>query len=137
MAFGQVQFHLIAFQDGPLEEGRELSAGQRKEAKKEALVLEKQERVEERRNLLNRPVLSTSFKKWIQNGSALMNKKLCLFLPVIKNTFIYLFRAVLGLHLLHRAFPSCGKWGLLSSCSAWVSHSSGFSYCRVWALGLQ
>ena len=80
-----------------MEDGRELSAGQRKEAKKEALVLEKQERVEERRNLLNRPVLSTSFKKWIQNGSALMNKKLCLFLPVIKNTFIYLFRAVLGL----------------------------------------
>ena len=48
MAFGQVQFHLIAFQDGSLEDGRELSAGQRKEAKKEALVLEKHERVGER-----------------------------------------------------------------------------------------
>ena len=82
MAFGQVQFHLIAFQDEPLEDGRELDAGQKNEAKNEALMLEKHERVEERRNLLNRPISSTSFKKWIQSGSLLMNKNLCLFLPV-------------------------------------------------------
>ena len=29
---------------------------------------------------------------------------------------------------------SCGKQGLLSSCSAWTSHWGGFSRCRAWAL---
>ena len=33
------------------------------------------------------------------------------------------------------AFSSCGEWGLLSSCSAWASHCSGFSCCRAQALG--
>ena len=33
------------------------------------------------------------------------------------------------------AISHCGKWGLLISCSAWVSHYGGFSYCGAWALG--
>ena len=32
------------------------------------------------------------------------------------------------------AFSSCGKWGLLSSCSVWASHCSDFSCCGAQAL---
>ena len=46
--------------------------------------------------------------------------------------FIYLF-SVLGLHCC-RLFSSCGERGLLSSCSAWASHCSGFSCCGAQAL---
>ena len=35
------------------------------------------------------------------------------FFKCILNLFIYLFLAVLGLHLCARAFSSCGKWGPL------------------------
>ena len=49
--------------------------------------------------------------------------------------FIYLFLAALDLHCFSQAFSSCSKRGLLSGCSAQVSHCSGFSCCRVWALG--
>ena len=46
--------------------------------------------------------------------------------------FIYLFLAVLGgSSLLRRLFSSCGKWGLLSSCSAYNPHCGGFSCCKV------
>ena len=41
--------------------------------------------------------------------------------------FICLFLAVLGLCCCDQAFSSCGKWGLLSSCSVWAPHYSGFS----------
>lgn len=34
-------------------------------------------------------------------------------------------------------FSSCGKWGLLSSCSEQTFLGSGFSYCGAWALGRQ
>ena len=34
-----------------------------------------------------------------------------------------------------RAFSSCGKWGLLSSCGAWASHCGGFSGCGARFLG--
>ena len=43
--------------------------------------------------------------------------------------------AVSGLCYYMWAFSSCGDWGLLSNCHAWVSHCSGFSCCRAWALG--
>ena len=33
-----------------------------------------------------------------------------------------------------QAFSRCGKWSLLSSCSAGDSHCSGFSCCRPWTL---
>ena len=33
------------------------------------------------------------------------------------------------------AFSNRGEQGLLPSCGAWASHSSGFSRCRAWALG--
>ena len=42
---------------------------------------------------------------------------------------------VLGLHCCVKFFSSCGKWGLLSSCSEQTFHGSGFSYCGAWALG--
>ena len=48
---------------------------------------------------------------------------------------IYLFLAALGLHCCAQAFPSCDKWGLLSSCSTWAFHCLGFSHCGAWALG--
>ena len=51
--------------------------------------------------------------------------------------FIYLFKAVLGLHCCTGFFSSCGEGGLLSGCSVRTSHCSGFSWCRaVAALGL-
>ena len=28
---------------------------------------------------------------------------------------------------MHKLFPSCGKWGPLSNCAAWASHSGAFS----------
>ena len=46
-----------------------------------------------------------------------------------------LFLAALGLHWCSLAFSSCSERGLLRRCSAWVSHCSGFSYCRARALG--
>ena len=49
--------------------------------------------------------------------------------------YFYLFFTVLGLHCCTQAFCSCGKWGLLSSCGVQASHCSGFSCCKVQALG--
>ena len=40
-----------------------------------------------------------------------------------------------GSSLLCGFFSSCGKRELLSSCSAWASHCSGFSCCRGQARG--
>ena len=48
---------------------------------------------------------------------------------------IYLVLAALGLCCCLQAFSSCREWGPVSSCDAWVSHCSGFSCCRKWALG--
>ena len=53
-----------------------------------------------------------------------------------------LFLAVLGLHHWAWAFSARGEQGLLSSCSTWASHCSGFSGCAAqvlgtWAYGLQ
>ena len=53
---------------------------------------------------------------------------------------MYLFLAVLRLHFCTQAFSSCGKWGLLSSCSVQASHCIAFSlWCfscsRAQALG--
>ena len=39
-----------------------------------------------------------------------------------------------GSSLLHDLYSSCRERGLLSSCSAWATHCSGFS-CGAWALG--
>ena len=49
-----------------------------------------------------------------------------------KQTFIYLFLAVLGLHLLLRVFfpPLVVESGATSNCSAWASHPGGFSGAR-------
>ena len=50
---------------------------------------------------------------------------------------IYLFIitvAALGLCSCTQAFATYGKWGPLSSCSAWTSHCSGFSCCGAQAL---
>ena len=57
------------------------------------------------------------------------------FLSLLFFCFVYLFwGAALGLHCCAQAFSSCSKQGLLSVCSAWASHCSGFS-CGTWALG--
>ena len=34
-----------------------------------------------------------------------------------------------------RAFPSCGEWGLLCSCSAWAYYCRDFFCCRAWTVG--
>lgn len=51
------------------------------------------------------------------------------------NHFIYLLLAMLGLHCFALAFSSCGRVTLRRSAQA--SHHSGFSCCRVPALGAQ
>ena len=54
----------------------------------------------------------------------------------LKNNFIYLFIfGCTGFSLLQRLFSSCRERGLLFSCYMRASHCSGFSFCRVWALG--
>lgn len=47
---------------------------------------------------------------------------------------IYLLSAVLGLCYCVQTFSGCSKWGLLTSCAAWVSHYSGFTCCGAQAL---
>ena len=59
----------------------------------------------------------------------------------IVNLFIYLFLAALSLHCCILAFSSRSKQELLSNCSAWASHCSGFSCCgaqaqQLWVMGL-
>ena len=44
---------------------------------------------------------------------------------------MYLFLAALHLCCCMQAFSSFNEQGLLSSCSAWDSHRSGFSCCRA------
>ena len=50
-------------------------------------------------------------------------------------SFIYLC-GYAGTSPLHGLFSSCIEWGLLSSCSAQVSHCGGFSRCGARALEL-
>ena len=52
---------------------------------------------------------------------------------MISDRIFSFFLAVLGLCCCDRAFSSCGKWGLLSSCIVWAPHYSGFSCCRAQA----
>ena len=47
--------------------------------------------------------------------------------------FIFVFDCA-GSLLLDLNFPSCGQWGPVSSCGAWV-YFSGFSCCGAWAQG--
>ena len=49
--------------------------------------------------------------------------------------FMYLFGTTLSLCCYTQAFSNGSKWGLLSTCSAQVSHWGGFSCCGAWALG--
>ena len=49
--------------------------------------------------------------------------------------FFFLIFGCAGSSLLSGLFSSCGKQGLCYSCSVRVSHCSGFSCCRAWALG--
>ena len=48
--------------------------------------------------------------------------------------FFFFILAVLGLHGCARAFSSCSKQELISSCGAWASHCGGF-FCGAQALG--
>ena len=46
----------------------------------------------------------------------------------LKSFYLFIFGcAASSLPLGH--FSSCGEWGLLSSCGAWISHGGGFSRC--------
>ena len=47
--------------------------------------------------------------------------------PHLFGLFLYLFLGTLGFWCSTQAFSSCGKWELLSSCSAQVFHSDGFT----------
>ena len=60
-------------------------------------------------------------------------------MPFLSLLFLCLFvclfwGAALGLHCCAQAFSSCSQQGLLSGCSVWASHCSGFS-CGTRALG--
>ena len=48
----------------------------------------------------------------------------------------YLFSGALGLLCRTWAFSRCAGQGLLSTCDARATHSSGFSCCRNWLLSL-
>ena len=48
--------------------------------------------------------------------------------------YVFIFGCA-GSSLLRGLLSRCAKWGPLSSCSAWASHCSGFSYCGEQALG--
>ena len=51
--------------------------------------------------------------------------------------WLIIFLIALGLCCCVQAFSSGRTQGLLSSCGAWASHCSGFSYCRAQVLGPQ
>ena len=53
----------------------------------------------------------------------------------IEYSFYLLIFGCIGSLLLGGLFTSCGEQGLLYSCGAWASHSSGFSCCRARAQG--
>ena len=65
------------------------------------------------------------------NGSTYCHDHLAI--SLFLNLSIYLL-AVLGLRCFEWTFSSCGKRGLLSSCSAWASHCGSFSCCGARAL---
>ena len=65
-----------------------------------------------------------------------------LFLPSLFNMMFFFFFSNLFLAALGRlccvwAFSSCSKCGILSSCGAWASHRSDFSYCGARPQGLR
>ena len=74
------------------------------------------------------------FLTWVPQLHELAHISLGFFLDCI--LLIYLFSTALGLRRCTQAFFSCRERGLLCSCSAWASHCSGFSCCRVLPLGL-
>ena len=47
--------------------------------------------------------------------------------------FIYTWRC--WVFVVHGLLSSCGKWGLLSSCSVQAAHCGGFSCCGARVLG--
>ena len=53
---------------------------------------------------------------------------------LIFNLFTYFYFWLCWAFVAVRVLSSCGKWGLLPSCSAQTSHCSGF-FCGAWALG--
>ena len=56
-------------------------------------------------------------------------------LDSLKKIFFFIYSFLVALSVaVHRLFPSCGKQGLLSSCSARASHCYGFSCCKAWSL---
>ena len=69
--------------------------------------------------------------RWLCGEIMMEDNSKFLFLK-FKNT---LFLAAMGLHCCARAFSSCSKWGLLSSCGARASQCSGFSCFRAWVVG--
>ena len=78
------------------------------------------------------PVKRQKLSGWIKKKLSYMLLVRNLFLKL----FVCLFLAVLGLHC-SQAFSSCSKWGLLPRYGTGAFHCSGFSYCRVQALGAQ
>ena len=67
---------------------------------------------------------TNNFLKWLWRSFCLFSACLTV---LFKNIYIYLLTfGCAGSSLLCGLFSSCGDWGLLSSCSAWASHCSGF-----------
>ena len=61
----------------------------------------------------------------------------CLWEPLLVGSCVLFFKflVALGLCCCARAFSTCSRWGLLSSCGTWASHHGGFSNCRTQVLG--
>ena len=57
----------------------------------------------------------------------------CIFFFFLRNSFIYLFLAVLGLSFCARAFCSCGKWGPLFIAVRGPLTVAGLSCCGAQA----
>ena len=79
------------------------------------------------------PLPVSGWTTWYRVGTQAVSSKVLT--TLLKNFLFINFLAVLGLCCCVRAFSSCSRWGLLSSCSERSSHDSGFSWCRAEALG--
>ena len=70
------------------------------------------------------------FQEVVQNGSVLMNKKLCLFLPVVLKKYLFIYFGLCWVFSAARAFPQL-QWvgATLSLGRAWTSYCGAFSCC--------
>ena len=84
---------------------------------------------------LNKPLFPPLASMGLQNASQLITIDFTFFFFKIEFINLCIFGCAGSSLLYAQAFSSCGKQGLLSSCSAWASHWGGFSCCGARVLG--